>query len=158
VDDETILNGGDDFYIWREPKPGGSLLGTFIGRILLTDRRLLFLSSGTSGLAKAALATLIGGPLAAATFGRTKTEGLDVKDVSNEGSLDLPLAHLKACRVTRRWDFSSYLTIETSGERDLPPVCSFMTKLGWNKPFLQMFREDVEEAREKVLRRARPMG
>jgi hypothetical protein len=33
-----------------------------------------------------------------------------------------------------------------------------MTKLGCNKPFLQMFREDVEEAREKVLRRARPMG
>jgi hypothetical protein len=33
-----------------------------------------------------------------------------------------------------------------------------MTKMGWNKAFLESLRADVEEAREKVLRRARPAG
>jgi hypothetical protein len=155
VDDETVLNGGDDFYIWREPKPGATLIGTYIGRLLLTERRLLFLSAGTSGLTKAALAGLLGGPLIAAAFGRTRTSELNLKALENEGSLAVPLANIKACRVTRRWDFSSYLTVETNEKGGAPPAFSFMTKLGWNKPFLEAFRTDLQDAREKVLRGAR---
>jgi hypothetical protein len=156
MEDETVINGGDDFYVWRASKPGATLIGTYIGRILLTDRRLLFVSSGTSGVGKAALATLIGGPIAGATIGRTSTAGLDETALDNEGSLSIPLARLKSTLVKRRWDFSSYLTIETSGAKGLPAVCAFMTKMGWNRAWLESFRRDIDEAREKVLRRARP--
>ena len=158
MQDETVISGGDDFYVWRSPKPGATLIGSFIGRILLTDRRFLFVSAGTSGIGKAALATLIGGPLAGATIGRTRTSGLDESALENEGSLSIPLAHLKSSQVKRRWDFASYLTLETTGALELPPTCAFMTKIGWNRAFLEALRTDIEEAREKILRHARPAG
>ncbi len=156
--DETILNGGDDFYVWRSEKPGMTLVGSYIGRLLLTEARLLFLSSGTSGIGRAAVAAAIGGPLAAATFGRTKTDDLDLGALQNEGSLAIALPRVSSSKVKRRWDFSSYLTVTTDGSDGLPTAVAFMTKIGWNKSFLELFRSDLEEAREKLMRRARPLG
>ena len=60
---EIVLDGIDGIYMWRARKPGWTLFGSHVGRILLTNERFLFLSTGVSGLGKAALLTAIGGPL-----------------------------------------------------------------------------------------------
>ena len=55
-------------------------------------------------------------------------------------------------------DLINFRVIKEIGIDGAPTAVVFMTKIGWNKPFLELFRSDLEEAREKLMRRARPLG
>jgi len=75
----------DGLYRWDAEQPGMSLTGTYRGRLLLTSRRLLFLSIGGSGLAGDLAMTALFGPLGAA-LARTPTSDLDLSALEREGS------------------------------------------------------------------------
>jgi hypothetical protein len=49
--------------------------------------------------------------------------------------------------VDRRWDFSSYLAIETAGTASLPPAAAFMTRYGRHRHDLLRVRATLESAR-----------
>jgi len=144
---ETVVDTFDGLYMWLAAKPGMTMIGTHVGRVLLTNQRFLFLSTGTSGIARGLLFAAAGGPLAGLTLGQTTTDQLDLSALRNEGSLSGRLEHVTDSRVARRWDCSSYLTVETSGTSSLPPVCSLMTRFGQSRGRLLAFQRTLESVR-----------
>lgn len=144
--EETVLVGADDFFAWRRPKPKMSILGAHVGRLIVTSRQILFLSTGTSGAGRAMLAAL-GGPIVSWTLGRTRTDELDLSALENEGSLAVPLLEMTAIEMRRRWDFASYLTLTTTARHELPPACAFMTKIGFNRDELARIVSVAQKAR-----------
>jgi hypothetical protein len=148
---EIVLYTFDGLYAWRAPKPGMSVIGSFIGRVVLTSRRFLFLSTGTNGLGKALLMAAAGGALLSLTLGRTRTDELDLSALDNEGSLSFGLERVTGSRVARRWDFSNYFALETAGVDGLPPACSFMTKFGRARDELTALQTKLDEARAKLI-------
>jgi hypothetical protein len=144
---EVILATVDGLYVWKAPKPGMSLIGARIGRVVVTSRRFLFLSTGTSGLGKAMLMTAVGGPLLGFTLGRTRTDELDLGALSAEGSLDIPLERVVAARVARRWDFSNYLALDTQDTDGSARTFAFMTKLGRSRDELLAAQVAIDKAR-----------
>jgi hypothetical protein len=126
--DELVLYAQDDLHLWHEPKPGYSIFGSFVGRVLLTSRRFLFLSTGTSGAARRALAVAALGPLGAAAFGKTPTSQLDLTALANEGSLEVPLGRVRDHSSHRRWDLATYVRLDHATEQGEPATCAFMPK------------------------------
>ncbi|HEU4405736.1 MAG TPA: hypothetical protein VFS43_10630 [Polyangiaceae bacterium] len=126
--EELVLYAQDDLHVWHEPKPGYSIFGSYVGRALLTSRRFLFLSTGTSGAARRALAAAALGPLGAAAFGKTPTSQLDLSALAHEGSLEVPLGRVREHGAHRRWDLATYVRLEHVTERGEPASCAFMPK------------------------------
>jgi len=148
---ETVVDAFDGLSMWRAAKPGMTLFGSHVGRVLLTTERILFLSSGTNGVARNALVSALGGPLAGLTLGQTKADELDLSALRNESSLSGRLEHIVNSRVARRWDFGSYLVVETTGTRSLPPAFSFMTRYGLSRGRLLAFQNTIESLRTRAV-------
>jgi hypothetical protein len=142
---ETVIDVFDDLYMWLAAKPGMTLFGSYFGSAMLTSERFLFLSAGT-GVGKQ-LFGIVGGSVASLTLGQTTTDQLDLGALRNEGSLSGGLHHITSTRVGWRWDFSSYLVVETAGTRSLPAACSFMTRFGQSRSRLLAFRQTLESIR-----------
>jgi hypothetical protein len=87
------------------------IFGTFVGSLVLTDKRIMFLSSGDSG-AGAVLASHMLGILAPAAITRV-TASLGLR-----GSFTALHTQVRACAAHRRWDFGRYLRITYEVESD----------------------------------------
>jgi hypothetical protein len=109
---EQVLSVIDGLYCWEGRKPGATLFGSYVGQLRLTTRRVIFLSSGAIGIARAALFQAIGGAGLQLTLGRTPTGQLDMGALANPGSLNVPLQRIHRSWVARRWYFCSYLVLE----------------------------------------------
>ena len=72
---------------WDGPKRKQTLFGAKLGRIVLTDRRLLFLSTGTNDLGPGRFAA--GAVSSIAVLSTSATDGLDLSAAATEGGLDL---------------------------------------------------------------------
>jgi hypothetical protein len=125
---ELVLYAQDDLQLWPAPKPGYSIFGSFVGRALLTSRRFLFLSAGTSGAARRALAAAALGPLGAAAFGQTPTRELDLSALEREGSFAVPLGRVREHAAHRRWDLATYVRLAYADDTGEAASCSFMPK------------------------------
>ena len=143
---EAVVDALDGLYMWRAGRPGVALLGSHVGRVLLTNHRFLFLSTGARGVSRDLLFTADGG-LTMLTFGQTTTDLLDLSALRNEGSLSGRLDHITSSRVLRRWDLSNYMVVETAGTSSLPSICSFMTRFGRSRRRLLAFRQALESTR-----------
>jgi hypothetical protein len=104
--DEHVLAVADGIYRWDGPKRKTTLLSGKLGRLVLTNRRLLFLSSGKHDVTVGkVLAGARGNHLRA---GRTdRTDGLDISALANEGSLDLPLEQVRSAELKGMFKFLS---------------------------------------------------
>ena len=109
---ERVLSVIDELYCWEGRKIGATLFGSHVGQLRLTTRRVIFLSTGTNGVARAALFQALGGAGLQLTLGRTRTTQLDMSALANPGSLNVPLQRIHRTWVARRWDFCSYLVLE----------------------------------------------
>lgn len=143
---EAAIAALDGLYMWPAAKPPLTLFGSCFGRLMLTRERILFLSTG-SNVGMELLFRIIAGPLAVPLLGPRTTDHLDLSAVANEGSLSGRLEHVTHARVERRWDFSSYLVIETAGTSSLPAICSFASRYGQNRRRLLEFVESLESTR-----------
>ena len=126
-----------------------SLTDSFIGKLVLTNRRLLFLSTGTSGVEKMLETGLILGPIPGLILGRTSTEEMDLSALNNEGSLSIELNQIKECIVDRRRDKAAYMSLKIDSFIGGLTSYSFMKKYGIRKKWLEKFKEDIERAKEK---------
>lgn len=96
--DEAIILETDKVFRWEGPKRKQTLVHAKLGRLVLTDRRLLFLSTGKNDIN---LRRIGGGavtPLAALVTG--KTAHLDLEAVHAEGGLEIPVEHLVSAELT----------------------------------------------------------
>ena len=146
--DETVLKSTDQIYRWAKPVPGATLIGTHLGQLVLTNKRLLFLSTGGSGIGEAFDAWMHLGFLGAMIFGRTRTSDLDLSDLRNAGSLEVSLTDIFEHRAERRADFANYLTIEYALAGEAPNVSAFMTKTGIKKSLITGWADAISQAKQ----------
>jgi hypothetical protein len=121
---ERLILKADAIHRWRGRKRGQTLLKTYVGKLLLTDRRLVHLSAGGSGVARGVAMALLGaipgivGP--AVSIADAAKSGVDwvagkardrkagdvvrvsAEDLSAEGSLNLPLESIEDVGLTAK--------------------------------------------------------
>ncbi|HVE69982.1 MAG TPA: hypothetical protein VNI54_01340 [Thermoanaerobaculia bacterium] len=129
--DERYIAVLDQHFLWKRDRPGYSMFGAKIGRLLLTDRRLLFLSTGSNGILHHVIFR-----------SAPDTDRLDKSALGRRGSLALRLEIIQHTALSRRGDFSWFLIVRTKSA-----VYTFMTKYGTNKGQLEEFQAVLEETR-----------
>ena len=90
---ESIVGETDALYCWHGPKMGMTILTAKLGKLILTEQRLLFLSAGASGGGQR-----MAGAAGLPTFGgSTVAVSLDKK-----GSVEIPLAAISRCEAGKK--------------------------------------------------------
>jgi hypothetical protein len=98
--DEEVLIEADRVYAWPAPKRKATLLSATLGRVVLTNRRLLFLSTGKHDVTVTKLAGgAVGGTAASMAMRSAATEHLDDAALANKGSLSIPLADVRSAQL-----------------------------------------------------------
>jgi hypothetical protein len=151
---ETVLDALDGLYLWRKPKPGMTLFGSYVGCVLVTSRRFLFLSTG-GGVGRALGLSFAGGVPVGLTLGQIPAAQVDLSSLGNEGSVSGRLEYVTSARVERRWDLSNYLAVESAGGGGLPASCSVMTRFGRGRTRLLALHQTLESARAQAVVRRR---
>jgi hypothetical protein len=104
--DEHVLAVADGIYRWDGPKRKTTLVSAKLGRLVLTNQRLLFLSSGRHDVTLGKVLAGASGNLARGL--RTdRTDDLDITALGNAGSLDLPLEQVCAVELKGLFKFLS---------------------------------------------------
>ena len=149
-DPDVVLDVIDRMYSWHARKPGATILGAYVGRLLLTSHRLMFLSTGSNGVIRNLAFNFVGGLPAQLTFGQTDTEFLDTSALVNPGSVNLELQRIARSQVCRRIDFANYLVVEIPRADGSSRFISFMTRLSLTRGKLLRFQESLERARDAL--------
>ncbi|WP_409331732.1 hypothetical protein [Trujillonella humicola] len=91
--EEQIVAETDAVYCWPGPKMGMTVFSAKLGKMVLTDRRLLFLSAGKSGGAQ-----LAAGAAGLPTFGGSQVS----VSLDGDGGLEVPLAAVTRCEMGKK--------------------------------------------------------
>lgn len=97
--DEELVAEADRIYCWQGPKMKATLFSAKLGRLVLTDQRLVFHSSGKSDAGRLAARAAVSPALA---MRGSSTAGLDADALNNEGSLSIPLASISNCAAGKK--------------------------------------------------------
>ncbi len=114
---EVVLYLSENMRLYERAAPSEFRVRSFLGRVIVTNERFLFLSAGDSGLAAiVATKVLLGQALGQFVLGTTLTEHLDLCAVRNAGGFAAPLARISHCASTWRFPLVWYLSLryETS--------------------------------------------
>ena len=111
-DDEKVVCCEPDMMGSVGPRAKFFIFFTKSGRVVVTNRRFLFLSEGQNGLTGQFV------------------ENVQEIDFDPENSVDIPLDQIKKIRVMRRWDFASYISIQGVDVNQNEVSYAFMTKFG----------------------------
>ncbi|MEO8504920.1 MAG: hypothetical protein ABI609_13565 [Acidobacteriota bacterium] len=144
---ECVLATIDQIYCWHARRAGFTLFGSHLGRLLLTDRRLAFLSSGNAGMARGLVENIVGGLPVQLLFGESRTDAIDWDGAAEVGGLNLVLPRIVGAEVKRRFDFSSYLSVAIHTAAGPSRHVAFMSRLGFDRFELLAFLDALERAR-----------
>ncbi|HKH06804.1 MAG TPA: hypothetical protein VKA65_16665 [Acidimicrobiales bacterium] len=145
--DETVVRSETEVYRWDGPKAKTTILGTMLGTLVLTDRHLLFLSTGGNDLGRRLRSAAIGSALAGDLAGRT-TGGLDLQALDNPGSFAIPLEQVDEARMASRLDRTKYLAVRLRDGDGAPFEFALMRKVGM--PDVTGWARSVEVARSAL--------
>ncbi len=95
--DEEIVMQQDKVFRWEGPKRKQTLLSAKLGRLVLTNQRLLFLSTGKNDVnAK----KLLGGAVTPlAVLHTSSTADLDLSALQAQGGLEVPLSAIESAEL-----------------------------------------------------------
>lgn len=111
---------------WAREDAPVLVIGSKVGSLVLTEQRLLFLSTGRSEiLGRASRGLLWGG-----VKGQKLTDPLNFSDLENAGSLSVPIDNIAHCEAKRRWDGGAYLSLSYHDDQGRTCYRSFMTEFG----------------------------
>lgn len=125
---ETIIMSADSLYRWKGPKMKSTLMGTKLGTLVLTNQRLLFLSSGKNDVLKRAAGAAVGGGIGGLAAAES-TANLDLSALANEGSMDIPLATIIDTGWTKKM-FSNFLWVTLRAADGSQEAWTFATQHG----------------------------
>ena len=128
---EEIRAFAPHLFRWQGPKAKFFLFGTVQGTLVITDRRLLFLTAGGSGMASQFSA------LGQQLSGGVRLADIDLSLLATPESISLPLAKITRFEVIRRWDFASYISLAGTDEAGEEICVALMPKLGLNAAHLR---------------------
>jgi hypothetical protein len=112
--DEVRLLSADSVFKWDGPKRKQTVIGARLGRLVLTDRRLVFLSSGSNDLSVGKLAAA-GATRGASTLRVSSTAALDASALANEGSLEVTMPQLVSAELKGMFKVLVVRWVDTSG-------------------------------------------
>lgn len=96
--DEQVVLLTDGVFRWEGPKRKQTIIKAKLGRLVLTDRRLLFLSSGSNDLSVGkALAS--GMTYGAAGLRTSSTSDLDLSALDAPGGLQVPVSAITSAEL-----------------------------------------------------------
>ncbi|HLM62933.1 MAG TPA: hypothetical protein VK306_01430 [Acidimicrobiales bacterium] len=127
--DETVVRHETEVCRWDGPKAKMTLSGTMLGTLVLTDRHLMFLSTGGNDMGRRMRSATIGGALGG-ELAATRTGTLDLRALGNAGSFAIPLDHVDEARAASRWDRTKYLALRLRDADEAPFEFAFMGKTG----------------------------
>ena len=98
VMDEAVITQVDQLMKWDAPKRKQTVFGAKLGRLIVTNARVVFLSSGSNDLT---LGKAVAGGMGhhTAALRSSSTSNLDGAAMANAGSLDIPLSAITTAEV-----------------------------------------------------------
>jgi len=155
TDNESILFLSGPMRCWWKPKPGQTKIGSHLGRIALSERRFMFLSTGGAGwdesIGRLAVGGVVGLAAGLATAGYTARD-LDLSALETEGSFEQAVDGAFVCEA-RRSGLVWFLGLEEpAGDGETRPIAiapEAMFKKATVQDIaarVQTIRDDVAEA------------
>jgi hypothetical protein len=117
MSDETVLLQSDGVFKWDGPKRKQTLIKAKLGRLVLTDRRLVFLSTGSNDLS--AMRLLAGARRPSAVFDVSSTGSLDLTALTNEGAIDVPVDRLRGAELHGMFKVLTIRWVAASGAEEV---------------------------------------
>lgn len=133
--EEEIRAFAPHLFRWQGPKAKFFLFGTVQGTLVVTNRRLMFLTGGGSWVTSQFSA------LGQQLSGGMRLADIDLTLLGNPESIAIPLEKITRFEVVRRWDFASYLTLAGTDDHGEEVCVAFMPKLGLNAAHLRSLVE-----------------
>lgn len=119
VAEEKVLHATEGLQRFDKPVPPVFIFGSYLGSLVLTDQRLLFLSAGSSGADRVVIGKLLG------LLTPQSLREVEI-NLEKEGSLSIPRDRVVSCKGHRRWDFGRYLRIVYRDEKGEEKATSFI--------------------------------
>jgi len=138
VNRETHWFRVDAMRCWNSETTSILVKGSYLGALIVTPERLIFSSSGGSGLSSRLKAAAVRGaidglPHVFVRSGQKVTKDLEMDNPKMEGSFDVSLHQVLTCEAARRWDFSSFLKLSLETENGVKIHKALMTEGGIDK-------------------------
>ena len=144
--DEEILYQQNGARCWYKINPGFLKLGSKSGKLLLTNKRLIFLSSGSMITSAEIVGQVAGGIVGQMIGGSTVGNKLSLDDLSRNGSWFIFLHNIHSCSAQKNLNYPYYLSI--SGEDENEEHCDYsIVFANWMKK--QNWHVFINEALEK---------
>lgn len=123
---EEVLIDADKVFHWPGPKRKATLFSATLGRLVLTNERLVFLSTGKHDVTAK---RLIAGAAAPGLGGLTtsKTDQLDISAVENKGGMAIPASNIQSAELKGMF---KVLTITYTDETGETKASTFAPKNG----------------------------
>jgi hypothetical protein len=131
-------------------KSPGMAINAYVGRLIVTTSRVLFLSTGSNGVAEKISTAMILGPIGGMVFGQTPTSELDLSALNNKGSLSLDLRYINKCEVKRSSLLNAFISITFENFIGESAEYTFMSNWGFSKKWLIKFRDDLFDAKKQL--------
>jgi hypothetical protein len=102
--DEQVVLVSDKIFRWEGPKRKQTIIKAKLGRLVLTDRRLLFLSTGSNDLSAGKLIAS-GATHGVAGLRSSSTQDLDMSALTAPGGLEIPASRLVGAELKGMFKF-----------------------------------------------------
>jgi len=121
--DEQVVLVTDQVFRWDGPKRKQTVIGANLGRLALTNQRLLFLSTGKNDLTAGRIVAGAASP--AAVLRVSGTDDLDISAVQAKGGLEVPLAAITSAQLKGLF---KYLVVTYTDASGAPQASTFSPK------------------------------
>jgi hypothetical protein len=140
--DEAVVLQSDKVFKWDGPKRKQTLFKAKLGRLVLTDQRLVFLSTGKNDITVGkAMASGLVSPLIG--LKTSSTAGLDMAAAEAEGGMSIPVSRLKSAELKGMF---KVMTVVWEDEAGKEQAATFAPKNG-GMPDGQSWVAAIESAR-----------
>lgn len=146
--EETVLLLSDNMRMYEREAPSELRVKTWLGRIMLTNQRFLFLSSGGNKLIEViSTKALPGGLLGGLVLGGSLTNTLNLNALDNEGSIDIPLERIRRCQTAWKFPMVWYLALGFSDEEGVVARSFMQDRGGFKPPVLAQIEQVVRDTK-----------
>ena len=112
--EEKIIFISERMRLYNRAKPTETRIGTFLGKLIITSERFLFLSSGSSKILSEMVSNklILGGLIGELFFGESLTKDLNLKALKNDGSIAVGLDEIEDIKASKKFPFVKYLAVK----------------------------------------------
>jgi hypothetical protein len=126
--EEQVVLLTDGVFRWDGPKRKATIIGANLGRVVLTDQRLLFLSSGSNDLTVGkVVASGLSRGVSAAFEKSSSTESIDLSGLDAKGGLEVPVSSITGAELKGMF---KYLVVRYKDQSGAEQATTFCPKNG----------------------------